>query len=81
MKKTRGALLLAALILTIGFSGRGASATNICVTYYAKAPVVGTRSGTRCASSPFTHTFFFQNCKSIPPAGVYACVTLTADLP
>jgi hypothetical protein len=81
MRRTRVAVLLSVLFLVVGLSSRGASAKNICVTASATAPVIGTRSGMRCVPSPYTQTFWFQNCRSIPPAGFYMCVTLTADLP
>ena len=80
--KKKLAVLLASLMLAVWFGGQGvSSATNICVSYTATGPLIGTRSGMRCVPSPYTHTFTFWNCKSIPPAGIYTCFTLTADLP
>lgn len=60
---------------------QGASAGQICASYWARAPVVGYRSDTRCGPSIFSHRLTVWDCESFPPVGVSGCVTVSVDLP
>ena len=75
------AILAAASIA--GTTG-AAHAGQDCVTYSVTAPVLGTRTGTRCSpnlpallSQPFTD----GQCGGLPPADTTFCVTVTVYTP
>jgi hypothetical protein len=77
----RNAAVLALLVSGVLAGVHPASATQDCVTITTTAPIVGTRTTTRCGPGFFTHPFFFRGCHSVPPAGVVVCVETTIQTP
>jgi hypothetical protein len=74
--------LLLVCLLVLGITPLAVADTE-CVSYELTAPVIGTRSGTRCIvlPHPFDVPFSVQNCKTVPPLGVMVCVSLDLHLP
>jgi len=79
----RVAVLLGVIALCVGLLAglRVATAGQVCVAYKATAPVIGTRQGMPCLPDPFSHPFSTFDCEALPPLGVAACATVSADTP
>lgn len=74
-------LLGAAAIVSVGvFPAR---AEPQCVSWYAKAPIAGTRQGTRCIQTApvFNFPLSVSDCENFPPVGVTACLEADLHLP
>jgi len=78
--RTRLAVLMTALVLCLNAPG-GARASQDCATADLSAPLVGSRSVTRCVPGLFTQRFWVQNCKYVPPAALSLCLTVTLYTP
>lgn len=70
-------LTCGAVIIPLGV----ARANHSCVSYSATAPVIGTRSDTKCGPGTGTRPFRYWYCHSTPPAGEAFCVVVDAHTP
>jgi len=82
VRRALGAIVLMAAPIVSALGS--ASAGQDCATYSVTAPVLGTRTGTRCTTNlppqlaqPITH----QECGGVPPAKTTFCVTVTVYVP
>ena len=82
MKVLALALLLAAAIVA---ALAPAAARTTCANYSVTAPVIGTKSDTRCSPvlmpTNFTNPLGGGSCPSVPPAGLKVCVSATTHMP
>ena len=77
-----GAAVLTAATIVSTFGS--ASAGQDCVSYSVTAPVLGTRTGTRCTPNlppPLTEPTTDNQCGGVPPANTTFCVTVTVYTP
>ena len=83
MRKRASMLALAAVITTVLAAGTSSHAGTECADYSVTAPIVGTRSGSRCVNLPplFDFPFSLHNCQGVPPLGVTACAGVDLHLP
>jgi hypothetical protein len=81
-RRAIGSILLVAGPVFAAFGSASAGAD--CAGYTVSAPVLGTRSGTRCTPNlppPFTQPFTDNQCGGVPLAKTTFCVTVTVYTP
>ena len=77
------ALTLVVLLVCAPFGAQASRRT--CVSYTITAPVVGTKSDTKCTPVDYPEDWdgyeSWSNCDGIPPAGYSRCITVATNLP
>jgi hypothetical protein len=73
---------IACFIAALGASLSAGAGTE-CVSYQVTAPLVGTRTGSRCVNAPASFDFplSVHDCRNVPPAGVSECADVQLNLP
>jgi len=83
MKHAYSRVALITMVIAALGAGVSARAGTECAHYVVTAPIIGTRSGSRCVNLPpvFDFPFSVEDCQGIPPLGVSECAGVDLHLP